>query len=149
MKKIIAVTMTLLLLLSITLTGCSSSTDKATSTPADTSTSTVQDTSASADTSSTTQDAAKTNELSKKYNAAVVLFNEVNDACKGNGTYDSVADVKLVLDKYNATLAAIAGEIQGGNMKDEDIDTYFTVIDTAIMSGLNDLKKQYVDGAGK
>lgn len=85
MKKNIVFIMVLLLMFTITLTGCGGGTDE----PVSNSDATVEK---EADVTISKED------LIAKYNECSVLFNEVDGALVKNGTYDTDADVKAQMD---------------------------------------------------
>jgi len=129
MKKNITLIVVLLLVVSITLTGCGGGTEEVAATP---------DPAVEADATTISKE-----ELFAKYNECSALFNEVEDALVKNGTYDVEADVKADMDYIYELLGKAEVVVQSDDLSDEEAVSVYDELQTHI-DQMNEFKDAYM-----
>ena len=129
MKKIITLIMVLLLMFSITLTGCGGGTEE----PAATQDPAVEE-EAGAEATISKED------LIAKYNECSTVFNEVEGVLVENGTYDVEADVKAGMDSIYDLLDKAEVVVQSDDITDEERAAVYDELQTYVdqMNGFKD-----------
>lgn len=139
MKKNITLIVVLLLMVSITLTGCGGGTEEPAATPDPAvEVAATPDPAVEADATTISKE-----ELIAKYNECSALFNEVEDALVKNGTYDVKADVKADMDYIYELLGKAEVVIQSDDLSDEEAVSVYDELQTHI-DQMNEFKDAYM-----
>lgn len=133
MKKIITLITVLLLMFSITLTGCGGGTEE----PAAAADPAVEEP-AEADAATISRE-----DLFAKYNECSTVFNEVEGILLENGTYDVEADVKAGMDSIYDLLDKAEVVVQSEDVTDEERAAVYDELQTYV-DQMNGYKEAYM-----